>query len=131
MYSIVDSHCHLNFKDFKHDFEDIFIRAAQNKVNYFLTISVNLEDFEQINKISKNKNNLWCTTGIHPNYVPKDLNKKSIKSIKRILESNILKEKVIGIGETGLDYFRGEENKDNQKTIFDLQMELCTVLHLL
>tara|TARA_B100000989_G_scaffold299031_1_gene292239 strand:+ start:5042 stop:5845 length:804 start_codon:yes stop_codon:yes gene_type:complete len=126
MYSIVDSHCHLNFKDFKQDFEDIFIRAAQNKVNYFLTISVNLEDFEQINKISKNKNNLWCTTGIHPNYVPKDLNKKSIKSIKRILESNILKEKVIGIGETGLDYFRGEENKDNQKTIFDLQMELSS-----
>ena len=49
MNSIVDSHCHLNFKDFEDDLDAVILRAQNNGVHFLLTISINLEDFNIIN----------------------------------------------------------------------------------
>ena len=121
---IVDSHCHLSFKDFDEDRDLIIENARLNNVEFLLNISVNLEEFEDIHKITEVYEKIWCTTGIHPNNVPKKLSEKKIEELKNIISSNIKKTKVIGIGETGLDFFRSEDNKKNQIISFDSHMEI-------
>lgn len=130
MNSIVDSHCHLNFKDFENDLDAVILRAQNNGVDFLLTISINLEDFNIINSISKRKKNVWCTTGIHPINVPKNLDEKKIDIIKNSIKKNCQEKKVVGIGEAGLDYFRDQENKFNQMKIFELQIDLSAEIGL-
>ena len=72
---IVDSHCHLDFEDFKNDLDKIIDNARKNDVEHLLSISVDLESFIEIHKISQKYKNVWCTTGVHPNNVPKHLKK--------------------------------------------------------
>ena len=93
MNSIVDSHCHLNFKDFEDDLDAVILRAQNNGVHFLLTISINLEDFNIINSISKRKKNVWCTTGIHPINVPKHLDEKNIDIIKNSIKKKLPRKK--------------------------------------
>ena len=65
--SIVDSHCHLDFDVYRNDLNEVIKRARLNNVKYFLTISVDLENFKKINSLTKKYENIWCTTGVHPN----------------------------------------------------------------
>ena len=115
---IVDSHCHLSFKDFDEDRDLIIENARLNNVEFLLNISVNLEEFDDIHKITESYEKIWCTTGIHPNNVPKKLPEKKIEELKNVISSNIKKTKVIGIGETGLDFYYNHSKKDKQENLF-------------
>ena len=106
---------------------EVIKRAKKNGVKYLLTISIDLEKFNDVLKVAKDfPNNVWCTTGIHPNNVEKNLTEKDFEKIISILKKNISENKreVIGIGETGLDYFRTSENKKNQQKSFDLHLQV-------
>lgn len=124
MNNIVDSHCHLDFLDFKKDLDEVLKRAQKKNVNFFLTISINLKDFKNIKLLTEQYPNIWCTTGIHPNNVPELINERKINRIFSEIETNLNFKKVVGLGETGLDFFRGIENKKNQLTFFDNHLYL-------
>ena len=124
---IVDSHCHLDFKDFDGDRDKIVNNAKLTNVDYLLTISVNLEDFEKVHEVTQSYENIWCTTGIHPNNVPKNISDDKFDSIIKQLEENINKPKVVGLGETGLDYFRESDNKHNQIKFFEGHLEISSL----
>ena len=121
---IVDSHCHLDFKEFDDDRDKIISKAKMTNVNYFLTISVNLEDFKNVYKVTQKYDNIWCTTGIHPNNVSPKINPIQLESIQSKILANLKNKKVVGLGETGLDFFRGEENRTNQIESFMLHLFL-------
>ena len=121
---IVDSHCHLDFDDFKTDLDNVISNAKLNGVNYMLSISVDLEKFNKIHEITNRFENIWCTTGVHPNNVPKKINSKQIENLKKNLKLNLSKNKVIGTGETGLDFFRNHNNKKNQIDYFETHAEV-------
>ena len=121
---IVDSHCHLDFKDFDGDRDKIIHNAKVTNVDYLLTISVNLEDFEKVHEVTKNYENIWCTTGIHPNNVNSKTHTISFEDIKNKISANLKNKKVVGLGETGLDFFRGKENRTNQIESFMLHLFL-------
>ncbi len=123
---IVDSHCHLDFNDFKDDIQSVLKNARINNVEYMLSISVDLDKFENIHKLTKTFNNIWCSTGVHPNNVPKKFGSDELDTLKKKLELNLSKKKVIGIGETGLDYFRNFENKNNQMDYFETHLEVAS-----
>ena len=121
---IVDSHCHLDFQDFDNDRDKIINNAKISNVDYFLTISVNLEDFDKVYEVTQNYENIWCTTGIHPNNVGLKINSFQFENIKRNILGNLKNNKVVGLGETGLDFFRGKENRKNQIESFMLHLFL-------
>ena len=121
---IVDSHCHLDFQDFDKDRDKIINNAKISNVDYFLTISVNLEDFDKVYEVTQNYENIWCTTGIHPNNVGLKINSFQFENIKRNILGNLKNNKVVGLGETGLDFFRGKENRKNQIESFMLHLFL-------
>lgn len=124
MYDIVDSHCHLNFPVIKSNLDSILKRAEKVHVKYFLNISIDLDNFSEILEISNNHKFVWCTTGIHPNNVPLNFTKNDIENLYKTLKKNIKYRKVVGIGETGLDYYKSEDNKKNQLISFEEHLRL-------
>ena len=121
MTNIVDSHCHLDFKDFKDDLDLVIKKACDANVKHMLSISVNLEDFNNVYKVANSYDNIYCTTGIHPNNVPEN---KNNELLFEKLSLNLNKKKVIGVGETGLDFYRNEENRINQIEYFNTHLEV-------
>lgn len=121
---IVDSHCHLDFKDFERDFQEVLSNARNNNVEYLLSISTDLSKFQKIKMIAEKNKNIWCSTGVHPNNVPKSIDQNEINELKRILISNLKSHKVVGLGETGLDFYRDGSNQLNQIDFFKAHMEI-------
>ena len=126
MTNIVDSHCHLDFKDFQDDLDLVIKKACDANVKHMLSISVNLEDFNNVYKVANSYDNIYCTTGIHPNNVPEN---KNNELLFEKLSLNLKKKKVIGVGETGLDFYRNEENRINQIEYFNTHLEVSGLLN--
>ena len=108
---ITDSHCHLDYPKLYDQLDDIVKRAEYNQVKYLLTICTTLESFERIKLIITKYKNIYGTFGIHPHESEKypQVDSKFILNIKN--KHN----KIIGIGETGLDFYYNYSEKEIQK----------------
>ena len=111
---IIDSHCHLDFDPLKKNLDEILRRANSSGVKYFLTICTENKSFEKIIDIIKKHKDVFGTYGIHPHEV-KDYKNLSTDQIKKNLTIN---EKIIGIGETGLDFYYKNSEVKLQKESF-------------
>lgn len=101
---IVDSHCHLDMLKDYDSTDNIISRAKEANVQYLQTICTRLDNFENILSIAKKYDNIFASVGIHPSEV------KKVTPAKELVEL-ASHEKVIGLGETGLDYFYNKEAK--------------------
>lgn len=109
----IDSHCHLDFSQFEDDFDKILKNAKESNVSTLLSISVNLSDFHKVIKASSHGENIFASVGVHPCNV---IN-QGVFSPDQIM-SLCASDKIIGLGETGLDYFHDDSNKKEQKSSF-------------
>lgn len=110
---LVDSHCHLNFPDFKDDIDGVITRARDAGVKIMQTICTEMAEFEEVRGIAERYDGVYCSVGVHPN----DSGKTEIV----LAEELILKSsypKVIGLGETGLDYHYEHSDRESQKLSF-------------
>lgn len=110
---IVDSHCHLNFSDFSEDFEEVIQNAEQADVKVLQTICTRMSEFPAIRAIAEAHPNIYCSVGIHPCNVQE----APLPDIEELLIAT-MSNKVIGIGETGLDYYHDKSHIDLQKESF-------------
>ncbi|MDB2414788.1 TatD family hydrolase [Rickettsiales bacterium] len=108
---LVDSHCHLNFPQFEGQIEQIIQRAADNDVKLMQTICTTMAEFPDILAIANKFDNVYASIGVHPNNVEKE----PIVTLEQLVEG-AKNQKVIGIGETGLDYYYEHSPRDMQKT---------------
>ena len=97
---LVDSHCHLNFPELAENLPAIKTAMQENEVGHALCISVTLPDFPQVLALAEANENFYATVGVHPDY--EDIAEPTVDDLIRLANHP----KVIGIGETGLDYFR-------------------------
>ena len=112
---IIDSHCHLNYEPMSLSLSEVIKRANKEGVEYMLTISTEDKSFEKILKITSEHNCVFGTYGIHPHEAKNHLSINSIEIIKKLNFSN----KIIGIGETGLDFFYNHSTKKDQIKLFE------------
>ncbi len=112
---IIDSHCHLNYEPMSLNLKDTIERANKDGVNYLLTISTEDKSFDKILKIISNNDCVYGSYGIHPHEAKNHL---SIKS-KDIIEKTKLSKKIIGIGESGLDFYYNHSDKKDQIKCFE------------
>ena len=111
---IVDSHCHLDYSSLYNQLDDVIKRAEDNQVKYLLTICTTLKSFETIKLITDKYENIYGTFGIHPHET-----KKFVHVDKTfILNSKKDNNKIIGIGETGLDFYYNFSEKNIQRKSF-------------
>ena len=123
---IVDSHCHLDFPHLLDQLDDVINRAASNNVKYMLTISTTLDSFKTIKKIIKKYKNIYATFGIHPHETSKFTEVNSDFIVNEINQNK----KVIGIGETGLDFYYNHSDKNLQKKSFEEHIKAALILNL-
>ena len=123
---IIDSHCHLDYPGLFDDLDNVIKRANQNKVKYLLSICTTLSSYEKIKIIVDKYNDVYGTLGIHP-HETKDFKTFDKKKIMNLVNKN---KKIIGIGETGLDYYYNHSDKDVQKKIFIEHIKAACELNL-
>jgi TatD DNase family protein len=97
---LVDSHCHLDFPDYAGKVEDVVARAAQAGVGVCLSIGTELNRFPGVRAVAEKFPNVWCSVGVHPHEAEKELQDDEAALIREAAHP-----KVVGIGETGLDYY--------------------------
>ncbi len=95
-----DSHCHLNFPELQAQLSQIRQDMAAAQVTRALLISTKLETFPDVHGMAMAHDNFWCTAGVHPD--EEGVQEPSLEDLLRIGQNP----KVVGIGETGLDYYR-------------------------
>ena len=111
---ITDSHCHLDYPELYDQLDSVIKRAESNQIKYLLSICTTLESFEKIKLIIKKYKNIYGTFGIHPH----ESKKYSHIDSKFILNLAQKYKKVIGIGETGLDFYYNHSDKQDQTRSF-------------
>lgn len=96
----VDSHCHLSFPELRTQLPDILQAMQAAQVGKALCICTTLEEFDQVQALAQEHDNLWATVGVHPD------NEGVREPTFDELLSLAARPRVVGIGETGLDYYR-------------------------
>ncbi len=112
---IIDSHCHLTYEPMSNALLETIKRANKDGVKYMLTISTEDKSFYKILKIVQEHESVYGTYGIHPHEAKFHQNIKSFDIIKKVNENK----KIIGIGETGLDFFYNHSEKNDQISCFE------------
>ena len=115
---MIDSHCHLDHEPLKSDLSNIIKRSKDVGIEKLLTISTSVESFEKIKNIINEDEIIFGTIGIHPHET--DNNEISIDYIVKNFEEN---PKIIGIGETGLDFYYNNSDKEKQIKSFKKHIE--------
>ena len=113
---IIDTHCHLDIKDYD-NLEEV-IKNMEG--NYMIASGYNLESNKHVIELINKYDNIFGTIGLHPSDVTEDY-----ESDLLFIESNINNPKIVGVGEIGLDYYWEKDNKELQKEVFIKQIELA------
>ena len=123
---IIDSHCHLEYEPMISNLNEVIERAFKNNVKYFLSICTTNESYERILEIVKKHRSVYGTYGIHPHEAK---NYQTLSSEQIIKKINLSK-KIIGIGETGLDFYYKHSDPEIQKKIFIEHIKAAQTLNL-
>ena len=112
---IIDSHCHLTYEPISNSLIETISRANKDGVKYMLTISTEDKSFDKILKIISEHKSVFGSYGIHPHEAKSHQHIKSSDILKKIN----LNKKIIGIGETGLDFYYNHSEKNEQISCFE------------
>ena len=115
---MIDSHCHLDHEPLFSDLSNIIKRSKDVGIEKLLTISTSFDSFSKIKEIVKQDEIIYGTIGIHPHESEKDIIKLD-EIIKNFQEND----KIIGIGETGLDFYYNNSDKEKQISSFIRHIE--------
>lgn len=117
---IVDTHCHLYFEELNKDLDGVLSRANELGVNTFICVGTNINDSQESLNLAQKYKNIYATAGIHP-HDSKDADEDDLQKLRKLLDN----EKIVAVGEMGLDYFRNISNSDTQKIVFKDQLKLA------
>jgi TatD DNase family protein len=109
---LVDSHCHLDSAD-EAERPEIVARARRAGVATLLTICTKLSEFPMVAAIAEGDPDIWCSVGVHPHEAASEPGTDTAR-----LETLARHPKVVGIGETGLDYYYDHSPRDRQAAVF-------------
>ena len=109
----VDSHCHLNYKGLVEDQDAVLGRAAEAGVSAMLNISTRRHEWDAVIATAQKAPNIWASIGIHPHEADAHADVDTDLLVQASRHS-----KVIGIGETGLDYFYDHSDREQQRRSF-------------
>ena len=122
---MIDSHCHLDHEPLLENLSDVVRRSKENGITKLLTICTTIDSFEKIKTIVNKDQMIYGTYGIHPHETESNqVNKQTI--INSVNEND----KIIGIGETGLDFFYNHSNKEKQISSFKEHIEASIELKM-
>ena len=120
----IDNHCHI-FSEYYEDIDRVIKEANDNKVNVLVLSGCSKKDILEGLEIIKKHKNVYMTIGFHPDEVD-NTNDEDISWLENLIKTN---DKIVGIGEIGLDYHWVKDNKDKQIELFEKQLQLAEKLN--
>lgn len=123
---LVDSHCHLNYKDFEADLPDVIARAQTAGVGTLLTINTRLSEAPALHHLADTYPFIYCSVGVHPH----DAAEYVYEGVMADLQTLAAHPKVVGLGETGLDYYYNNSPAEAQQQSFRNHIQLSGALDL-
>jgi TatD DNase family protein len=120
---LIDTHAHINFPEFKETTTgNILANAKQNDVQYMINIGSDLKTSQESAALAENHSEIYAAVGIHPHDAQAAaVDPSQLNGINNLLK----KDKVVALGETGLDYFKNYCPINIQKDIFEQQLEIA------
>lgn len=114
-----DSHCHI-FNEYYTDIAEILKKAEESKVDKFIVAATDIKSSVEVLNLAKEYKNIYICLGIHPDSID-----NSLDEFEKILVENVDNEKLVAIGEIGLDYYYGKDTRDMQIKYFEYQLSLA------
>lgn len=122
---LVDSHAHLNNEQFNEDVESVIDKAKKSKVEYIIVNGFDLESSKKAVELASKYDIVYATVGVHPLDIEK-FDDNTIDEIRNLASCD----KVVAIGEIGLDYYYDKDKMQEQKEVFLKQLELARELDM-
>lgn len=125
--NLVDTHCHIHSKDYPLDPNEVIKNAIADEVTKMICVGQDLEDSQIATDFVVDRPNTWASIGIHPHE-----SKHYIRNSQTLAEFEKLatEDKVVAVGECGLDYFYDHSDKDEQKKILEFQLNVAQKYNL-
>lgn len=140
---IIDTHCHYNLEPLLEEWPTYWQKAQENTVTKSIVVGASLESSQVAVEIAANETNLFASVAIHPSEYQEAIENKSANRLQwdqeiKVIDTLASQNKVVAIGETGLDYFRlpkanpslAEQIKTTQQQYFKQHLELAQTHHL-
>lgn len=125
MVELIDSHAHLDFDKFNKDRDEVIERAKNNGIVNIINVGSNLASSHRSLQLSQKYEMIYAVVGIHP-HEAKHLDKDALKVLKDLTKAD----KVVGIGEIGLDFHYDNSPRDVQRDAFRKQLRLAKEINL-
>ena len=122
---LIDTHCHLTFEQLADDVEGVVARSIAAGVVGWITVGTDPQQNRRAIEFAERFDHMYAAVGIHP-HDAKDITAGTIGELKELARS----EKVVAIGETGLDFHYDFSRRADQKRVFAAQLEIATELNL-
>jgi TatD DNase family protein len=122
---LIDTHCHLTFEQLAGDIEAVIERSRAAGVIGWITVGTDAQHNRQAIELTKWFENMYAAIGIHP-HDAKDVTAKTLAELKELARSK----KVVAIGETGLDFHYDFSPRQDQRRVFEAQLEIARELNL-
>lgn len=116
---LVDTHCHIHSSDYQLDPEQVISNALKDGVNKFVCVGTDLEDSQRAVEFAEAHDGCWSAIGVHPHHADNSL--EQFGGLTNLLKSS---EKIVAVGECGLDYHYLYSSKNAQKQLFKQHLEL-------
>jgi TatD DNase family protein len=117
---LIDTHCHLDFKDFKDDLRAVLKRSWDSNVRFIINVGSSIEGTARSVEIAGENDFIYAAAGIHPHEAD-SASENDIKLFKGFLD----KPKVVAVGEIGLDYYKNISSRENQRKLFIKLLEIA------
>jgi len=120
-----DSHCHLNYKGLAEQQADVLARARARGVDVMLNIATRESEWDDVLATAEREPDVWATVGIHPHEADQHPDVGTARLIDRAQHP-----RVVGIGESGLDYFYDHSDRERQQASFRAHLAACRATRL-
>ncbi len=117
---LIDSHCHLEYKGLVEDQQGVLSRAREAGVGGFLNISTRKSEWDQVVGTANREADVWASVGIHPHEADAHA-ELDVMALRQATENK----DVIGIGETGLDYYYEHSDRETQQRLFRMHIDVA------
>lgn len=117
---LIDSHCHLEYKGLVEDQPSVLARAREAGIGQFLNISTKQSEWEQVVATASREADVWASVGIHPHEADDHADLDA-----DVLRNATQNDRVIAIGETGLDYYYDHSDRAVQQALFRMHIGIA------
>ena len=122
---LIDTHTHLTFPELEPDVEAVVARSKAAGVTGWITVGTDRQQIKKVIALIPGYDNMYAALGIHPHYA-KDASPEDLSLLKTAAQAD----KIVAIGETGLDYHYTRSGAQTQKEVFRTQLEIAAELAL-